>query len=163
MFTPKIGNYHHRVALTAWSFLTHTHSLSLSLTPSVPIISSLQVGPPNYIQCPHRADVILCWSANTGTSIGRSPSENVTNEYFRALHVLFVLFGCFFEIGGTWPYSCCFMKCCFQDWSKTACSISVVSIYLFHPAFLASMWYTHTVVIIQPQFWRNPILFCRRD
>ena len=29
-----------------------------------------------------------------------------------------------FEIGGWWPYSCCFVRCCLQDLFNTAHSIS---------------------------------------
>ena len=48
------------------------------------------------------------------------------------------------EMGGRWPYSCCFVGCCFQDLFITACSILVhlpssffsiyfVNIYVVHP------------------------------
>ena len=40
------------------------------------------------------------------------------------LQVLFVLLEKF-EMGGRWPYSCCFVESCFQDLLKTACSILV--------------------------------------
>ena len=42
-------------------------------------------------------------------------------------------------MGGRWPYSCCFVGCCFQDLFNIACSIlvqflsSLVSVHVVHP------------------------------
>ena len=49
-----------------------------------------------------------------------------------------------FEMGGRWPYSCCFVGCCFQDLFNIAhnifvqlpssfFSIPLVSVHLVHP------------------------------
>ena len=50
--------YHHQVAPTVQIFLTLSFSLSLSLSPTIRLYHpSLPVGPPNYIQYPHRTDI----------------------------------------------------------------------------------------------------------
>ena len=69
-----------------------------------------------------------------------------------------------FEIEGKWPYSCYFVGCCFQDLFNIAHSILRSS----HLAFslcvlLATMWCIHTVVRIQLELGRNPVLFYRID
>ena len=49
------------------------------------------------------------------------------------------------EMGGRWPYRCCFVGCCFQDLLNSACSILVqlpssffcihlLSVYVVHPS-----------------------------
>ena len=92
-------------------------SLSLPIHPYHP---SLLVGPTNYIQCPHSADVnkFLLVSPTLSCSCVGSIEEHHLWVYLffsnSVLHVLFNLLGWFFEMGGKWPYSCCFMGLCFQ-------------------------------------------------
>ena len=38
----------------------------------------------SYFPCPYRVGVNLCWSANIGTSICRSPKENTAHEFILA-------------------------------------------------------------------------------
>ena len=53
-----LQHHHHQVALTAQISLTLPLSLSLSLSLSLcPYQLSFRAGLPNYIMCPHRADV----------------------------------------------------------------------------------------------------------
>ena len=53
-----------------------------------------------------------------------------------------------FEIGGKWPYSSYFVGFCLQDLFTIACSILV-----------KFLWCLHTVISIQPQLGRNPVVF----
>ena len=78
----------------------------------------------------------------------RGPLENATYEFTLASsavspHVLFALW-MVLEMGGKWPFSCCFMGCCLQDLFNLACCILVqfpssfsskrfVSIHTVHP------------------------------
>ena len=59
-----------------------------------------------------------CWSTNTGVTI---------REHHLILQQCFTSclpwMDC--EIGGKWPYICCSVRCCFQDFFKTAHSILV--------------------------------------
>ena len=75
---------------------------------------------------PCRAVVSSYWSANTGITMWRGPLENVTYKFVFASpaipHVLFVLA---LEMGRKWPYSCCFVGCCFQDLFNITRSILV--------------------------------------
>ena len=64
-------------------------------------------------------------------------------------------------MGGMWPYSCCFVECCFQDLFKAACLSS------FHLAFSPSIflgfkWCNRTVVLTQLQL-RIPIIFYQKS
>ena len=81
---------------------------------------------PNYIQCPHRANV------NKFLLVGQLKHVHVLRsleERHRWVHPDFssilLSMSCssywmVFEMGGKWPYSCCFVGCCFQDLSKIA-------------------------------------------
>ena len=100
--------------------------------------SSLLPGLPNCILYPHRADVSSCWLANTGMFICQCPLKNIANEFiFVSSEESYVSCSSWmvFEIGGKWPYSCCFVGCCFQNLFKTACSILVL--------FLSSLFSIH--------------------
>ena len=110
---------HHYILLTAWI------SLSLSIHSHH---SSLLPGLPNCILYPHRADVSSCWLANTGMFICQCPLKNIANEFiFASPEVSYMSRSSWMvcEIGGKWPYSCCFVGCCFQNLFKTVCSIFV--------------------------------------
>ena len=89
-----IYHHHHQVALAALIF---RDSLSIR-----PYHASLTAGPPNYILCPHNS----CCSVNTGTSIYM--------VYRRMLLIsssllLVSLTWIFYEMGGNWQYSYCFV------------------------------------------------------
>ena len=70
-----------------------------SIHPYHPLLTA---GPSNYFQCPHRTDVISCWSTNTGTLIEECCLWVCPCFSNSALHVLFVLLGWFvrLEING---------------------------------------------------------------
>ena len=69
--------YIHQVTLKAWIPPLSIRSFH----------SSLLLGYPDYIQCPHRADICPCWSGNTGASMCSSPLENLP-------HLLIIFFLC---------------------------------------------------------------------
>ena len=50
------------------------------------------------------------------------------------------------EIGGKWPYNCCFVGCCFQDFFNIASTFFCCSFSLC--ILSAYMWCTHRVVFI---------------
>ena len=97
----------HQVAVTARISGFHWLSLSLSLCPYHP---SLPASPLNYIQCPHRCDVNKFFLVGQHWHVYLlGPIEERylwVCPFFSTsvLHVLFVLFGCFFEMGGKRPY-----------------------------------------------------------
>ena len=123
-------NYHHRQVLPiVW----------ISLIPSLSLHPLLLVGPPNYIQYLHRADVSSCWLADTSMSMCRGPLKNVAYEFVFASSAVSCIFflsyldGFFLDV-----------ECCFQNLFKTVCSILVnlpfnvfsmrfISVHLVHP------------------------------
>ena len=61
-----------------------------------------------------------CWLANIGTSMCRDPLKNITYEFIQQCPIYFVFFPWMsFEMGGKWPYSCCFMGC--LVWFRLVC------------------------------------------
>ena len=60
------------------------------------------------------------------------------------------------EIGGEWPYSCCFLVCCFQDLFCTARSIFVQFLSSFFSICLVSIHVMHQYSRI------NPIAACKK-
>ena len=80
---------------------------------------------------PHHSELMnisLCWLANAGVSMSRSP-ENITCKLVLASSIVpsmscLSYLDCF-EMGGKWPYSCCFVGCCFQDLFKAPHTILV--------------------------------------
>ena len=68
--------------ITLSSSLSHTDSMDFpdSLLPSVPIIHRSSFKTSSSI-CTELMHISLYWSANTGTSMCRSPSGNITNEF----------------------------------------------------------------------------------
>ena len=97
-----------------------TPPLSLSLSSIAPGRSS------QFFLYPHRTDVSFCWSANTSTSKCKHPSENVAYHLVLASPECLVRFTSMVcEMGGSWPYNCCFVRYCFHDLFKTAPSIFV--------------------------------------
>ena len=67
-------------------------------------------------------------------------------------------------MGSKWPYSCCFVGCCFLDFFKTARRILVSSTSIFFPSVsLTSKWCIYTVVPTRSQLGRNHILTERHN
>ena len=66
----------------------------------------------------------ICWSANPGVSMCWSPKENFINDFITACPACFVpltgMVGMVCMLGSKWPYSYCFVRCCFRDLFKTA-------------------------------------------
>ena len=67
------------------------------------------------------------WSSNTCTSMQRGPSENVTHEFVFASPTVSRM-SCpsyvdSFEMWSRWPYSYCFIGCCFYSLFNVPCSI----------------------------------------
>ena len=88
-------------------------SLSLSLFPSVPIIHCSQLVFQTTTSV--RTELLYVsslWSANTGSSMYRVPLKNITYEFVLSSPAVSCM-PCSsyltFEIGGRWPYSCCFI------------------------------------------------------
>ena len=111
---PKPGKYHHhKVALTAQNFLT------LSCYPSL-------TGPPNYIQNQHRAEVSFCWSTTlVCPCVGVHKRTLLVSLSLPIQQYSACLVWRLYEMGGKWLYNNCFVRCCFLDLFKTACSIIV--------------------------------------
>ena len=114
------------VALTEHISLPLCHSLYPSLSFIAP--ASL----PNYILCPHRADVkSSCCSTNTGMSMYRVQRRTLFLFQLPCSSYLDGLWD-----GGKWPLSCCLVECCFQNLFKIVRSIllyipSIFFIYAF--------------------------------
>ena len=51
-----------------------------------------------------------------------------------------------FEMGGMWLYSCCFVRCCFQDLLNIACSTLVQLPSRFFSIHLVNKWCIHIAV-----------------
>ena len=125
-------------------------TLSLSLSPFIPFIHrSRQVFQTTSYIHTEPLYVSSCWLANTGSFVLRDPLENVTYEFVLAspeVSCLVRLIWMVLEIGGKWPYNCCFVGCFFQDLFNIGRSIFVqfrqvffsffirfVSVYVVHP------------------------------
>ena len=113
---------------------------------------SLPVGLLDYIPCPYRAVVDKCLLINKHLYVRVKGSIGeyrlCVHPYFSnsVPHVLFIvhLVWTVLEMGGKWPYSCCFVGYCFQNLFSMTCSILVqfpssffstclISIYVVHP------------------------------
>ena len=81
-------------------------------------------------------------------SMWKGTLDNITYEFILASKAVsfmhFWLIWIVLEIGGRWPYNCCFVGCCYQDLFNIVHSILVqvpssfflirfVSVYLVHP------------------------------
>ena len=67
-------------------------------------------------------------------------------------------------MGGRWPYSCCFVGCCFQHLFNMTCGILVqfrltFSLY----ALSVSLWCIHIVELTRSQLGENYVFFLRRS
>ena len=72
-----------------------------------------------------RTELLLvgsCWSAKNSTSMWGGRLENLLQQCPACL-VRFILM--VLVIGVKWPYSCCFVRCCFQDLFNIAQNILV--------------------------------------
>ena len=71
--------------------------------------------------------VNFCWSMNTGVSIGECCLwvHPKCQAYLAPLTWTGKRSKICCEMGGKWPYSCCFVGCCFKNLFKAACSIFV--------------------------------------
>ena len=101
-----------------------------SLSPLVPIVHSSQ----QIFQITSLTEICCYWSANTGTSMRRSPLKIVTFEFVLASQFP----ACFvrptwmvFEMHGRWLYSCFFMGCCFRDWLVIVFSLFVLFVSMY--------------------------------
>ena len=45
------------------------------------------------------------------------------------------------EMGGRWPYSCCFVGCCFQDLFNTTFKYIYIYIYIYQPLRSGRIWH----------------------
>ena len=141
---------HHHVMLLA------RISLTPSLSPSVFYHLSLLAGLPGYILHPHKAAVLA------GRPTFARPCEGVHGRRSLMSSSLLLqqcpaclirLIWMVFEMGGRWPYICCFVGCCFQDLFNIARSILVQLLSCFFSIRLsASIWCIHKAV------WTRPLL-----
>ena len=119
--------------------------LSLAICTYHPLF---QAGLLDYILCPNRAVVgkFLLVSHHSHVhvkgSIGKHHlwvhhcfSSNVPSF----VHLIWIVL----EIGGWWPYNCCFAGCCFQDLFNIACSILVQFLSSFFSIHLARIHVVH--------------------
>ena len=147
----KCRRHHHQSVLTAQIILTLPHHLFLS-------VIALGKSSKLHCVCIELMNISFCLSDNTGVSMCRNQLDNITYEFVFISPVLTCLTWIVFEMEGIWPYSCCFVGCCFKDFFKTACSILVSFPSIFSPGVsLKSKWCNHTIVLIWLQLERIPI------
>ena len=121
------------------------------LSPTIHLYYSLlPVGLLDCILCPYRAVVdkfeLVTQHLPICVKRSRGACRLWVHSYFSSSvqDVLFVLFGWSFEMRGWWPYSSCFVECCFQSLFIIACSILMqypfnfliicfVSVHVVHP------------------------------
>ena len=128
---------------------------------SVTYHPSFQVGPLDYIQCLYWADTFIniCWLVRVSLCFFFFLSRLTVVEGNNLLmcstllpqQCLLYLALMVCGIGDEWLYSCCSVRCCFQDLFNVTHRIPSVS--------LESWCSLHTKVLTWPQFGRNPILF----
>ena len=100
----------------------------------------------DYIWCPYRVvDKFLLVHQHLHVRVKGSIGEcHLWVPLYFSSSVPNVLFVLVLEMGGTWPYRCCFVGCCFQDLFNIACSVLVqfpssifsiclVSVHVVHP------------------------------
>ena len=98
-------------------------SLSLSIHPYHPLLPS---GLQNYILWSRRAKVNKFLLAHPCVRVHRRMSlMNLSLLLQQCSTYLVRLTWTVFEMGGKCPYSCCFLRCCFQDLFRIACSTLV--------------------------------------
>ena len=126
-YSRRISCWKRRVILSPSSYDDSTEFLdSLAIHPYHPLLLAILLG---CILCLHKVDVSPCWSANIGTSTYRNPLVNVAYEFVLSPQQSPTCLVCFTrefcEMGDRWPYSRCFVVCCFQDLFRTVYNIII--------------------------------------
>ena len=134
------------IYISSWSCHTSSmyFSLSLAIHPYHPL---LPAGLLNNIQCPYRAVVgkFLLVGQHWHVRVKRSTGEchicrSLLLQQCPAcfVHLIWMVL----EIGCRWPYSCCFVECCFQNLLNLSCSILLQFLSSF---FSKHFLYVHVV------------------
>ena len=115
----------------------------------------------NYILCLYKAIVYkvlvgqpilvrLCERVHRRTSLMN------LSLLFKKCPYLACLIWMFLQIGGRWPYSCCFVGCCFQDFFNRSCSILAQFPSSFSSIRLVSVHVMHSYIRIDTiAAWRK--------
>ena len=124
---------------------------------------SLPAGLPGYILYRHRAAVeSSSWLSNFCSSMWEGLQEYIAYDFILTSPAVARMSGLsnldVFMMGGSWPYSCCFMGCCLQDLFNTARSILVKLLSSF---FSISTWCIYIAVLIWLLLGNNCISFYR--
>ena len=148
-------HHHNQVTLRACVSLTFSLSLSLSLSPCVPIIHRSRQVLPTTSSVQSWCKFLMVdqhWHVHV-----LGPQNNVAYEFVPASPAVSHMSRSswtFFEKRGRWSYNCYLVGRCCQDLFKIAFSVCVL---------LASTRYIYTVVLTKPQLGRNTVLFHRID
>ena len=136
------GHHHHHIVLLAWISLTLSHPSSL-----------LSIAPGRFSRPYPMSAQSHCRYVLAGRS---TPAHSCERVHRRMLVMssslllqqfptcLVCLIWMVLEMVGRWPYSCCFMGCCFLDLFNIVCSIlkqlpsrifsiHLVSVHVVHP------------------------------
>ena len=122
-------------------------SLTISCYPSIYLLLPIASGKSSR---PHLVSVHSCcrccsWSSYICASVWRRASIMSSSLLLQQCPACLVrLIWMISKMGGRWPYSCCFVGCCYQDLFNVACSILVhlpssffsirlVSVQVVHP------------------------------
>ena len=152
-------HHHHGVTLTRISLTLSRHSSLSSIAPS----RSSMLHPVSVQSC--------CRQVLAGHPTFARPCEELHGS--TSLMSLFLLLqqcpGCLvgliwmdFEMGGRWPYSCCFVGCCLQDLFNIVSSILVQLASSFFSLHLLSVHVVHLYSNINMNAaWKNCVLFYR--
>ena len=130
-------HYHHYIIIIMFLFISsssssHADSIDSldTLSPSSPYQLSLITGPLDFIHCLYRPNV--CEEMYIGRPTLVCPCVGVPRKtLFMSSSFLLQLYPTdlvyftqmVYEMGNKWPYSCCFVGCCLQNFFKTAHSI----------------------------------------
>ena len=145
-----------------WTFCTHTYThmhtyqhhhvmvillAQISLTVFCHSPPSLLAGPLEYILCLFRAVVDGFWLVIQCMSIWRDPLENVTYKFVLTSPVVSRMSCSSYldglQMGGRWPYSCCFVICCHLDLFNITHSNLVQFLFSFFSKCLVSIHVVH--------------------
>ena len=155
LFVLDRNRLHHEITQLAQIFLTLSHHSSLS---SIAPNRSTSLHPVSIQRC--------CRYVLHGCPTLACPCEGVHRKISLVISFLLLqwcpaclvhLTWMVLEIGGRWPYNCCFMGCCFKDLYNTVHSILVQLL----SSFFVSMLCIHTVELTQLLFGRNHVLLYR--
>ena len=138
---------HHHVMLLAWISLTLSHHSSLSSIASGRSSGRSSVS----IQSSRR------WVLAGRPTLARSCEGFHRKTLLMSLFLLCLvhLIWIVLEMGGRWPYSCCFVGCCFQNlFNMTFC---ILVQFLFRFSYI-NLFGIHMVGLTWP-LWKNCILF----